>query len=121
LSSDRSVRQPLILPGKRYIGSPKPYPDFRVICVGTHNASTRKRLGVPLDLLVGEPLLEGRLTKEIGCDKLMADATEEILPPRVVNVAPTESIKRRVYTLLQKVIAATERHLPCLPLPVYTP
>jgi len=50
----------------------------------------------------------------------MTDAVEEVVPPRVVNVASPQSVKRRVYTLLQEVIAATEWHLPCLPLPVHT-
>jgi len=45
---------------------------------------------------------------------------EEIVPPRVVDIAPAQSVKCRVYTLLQDVITDTERHLPCLPFPVHT-
>jgi hypothetical protein len=96
-------------------------PGFLVICVTAYNALTREHLEIALDLLVSEPFLEGRHMQEVGCDKLMTDAVEEIVPPRVVDASSAQSVKRRVYTLLQEVIIDTERHLPCLPLSVHTP
>jgi len=118
---DRSVRQLLSFPGHSCVGLLEVCPGFLVIRVAAHNALTRERLEIALDLLVSEPFLEGRHTQEVGCDKLMTDEVEEIVPPRVVDIASAQSVERRVYTLLQEGITDTERPLPCLPLPVHTP
>jgi hypothetical protein len=95
-------------------------PGLLVIRVAAHNALTRECLEIALDLIVSEPFLEGRHTQEVGCDKLMTNVVEDILPPRVVDITAAQSVKRRVYTLLQEVITDTERPLPCLPFPVHT-
>jgi hypothetical protein len=42
------------------------------------------------------------------------------MPPRIIDVPSTQSVKRCVYTVLQDVSDNTERHLPCLPLLVHT-
>jgi hypothetical protein len=73
---DRSVRQPLILPGTICIGSPEPYSGFRIVYVSSHDASTCERLGIPLDLLISKLLLESRFPKEIRSNKLVTDAVE---------------------------------------------
>src|SRR5207244_1701549 len=64
---DRSLCQPLVLSGHSCVGSPEACPGFRVIRIGAHKALTRERLAIALDLLVSEPLLEGRHTKKVRC------------------------------------------------------
>jgi hypothetical protein len=73
---DWPVRQPLMLPGSICVGSPEPYQRFRVMRVSSHDASTRERLGIPLDLFISKPLLESRFPKEIRSNKLVTDAVE---------------------------------------------
>jgi hypothetical protein len=117
---NRSVCQSLVLTGYGGVSSPEACLGFRVILVGAQNTLTRERLDIALDPLVSEPLLQGWHTKEVGSDKRMTDVVEEVMPPRLIDVPSTQSVKRCVYTVLQDVSVNTERHLPCLPLLVHT-
>jgi hypothetical protein len=119
--SDRSVRQPLVLPSHDCIDLPKARPGFRVIRVSSHNTVPRECLEIVLDLLISKPLLEGGHTQEIGSDEWMLDTIEEVPPPCVVDVTSTQSVKRIVYPSFQEVIGAPEWHLACLPFLEHTP